>query len=504
MLREGYYAVVASHMAQRERLANFKLMLESLRKQTLPPRALWVGISCTPEMKEPLEDLLATIQLPFPVHRSSMPTDGTTRSQMKNYRALMLETPAVQAVLATTDPWLVYSDDDDEWHPARAMVYADAMDQFPGRAAYACGRTRGSTRPTMNYTDLVTRASLFCRFLQRASDAALEHKWGDMYWLSQTLAATLSSRLTFDPATVDASGEPCWMYHWRRVSYRSNTSKPAAMTLEEGHEQNALLFFASHSSRYWSRRNYLPFVGRFHNVQDPVVARALEKYYWSAGVFSHPFQELYLHVAGEVPRHRPGYLWDNKHRKLYPYQAEPLCNWLDSGQTSDLVTRPYTPYDKVFASFDTYSLDNLRTFKPSPYADDERQPLFECVRAIGFTWNEYLARRAEGKTARDLAKELLSRGYWTKAEEEHRCLIEYGASWTKGIPGRVPKWVQALGNRQWCRWCWRIAPTMKVCTGCHFASYCDAICQKAHWKEHKPLCQGLEFEENPCDVLSHH
>ena len=36
---------------------------------------------------------------------------------------------------------------------------------------------------------------------------------------------------------------------------------------------------------------------------------------------------------------------------------------------------------------------------------------------------------------------------------------------------------------------------LKACTGCHLVSYCDKLCQKAHWRNgHKDICKGIKKE----------
>ena len=39
-----------------------------------------------------------------------------------------------------------------------------------------------------------------------------------------------------------------------------------------------------------------------------------------------------------------------------------------------------------------------------------------------------------------------------------------------------------------CAHCERHEPTMSSCSRCGLVKYCGRDCQRAHWKEHKPLC----------------
>lgn len=42
-----------------------------------------------------------------------------------------------------------------------------------------------------------------------------------------------------------------------------------------------------------------------------------------------------------------------------------------------------------------------------------------------------------------------------------------------------------------CLRCEALANTMKICTGCHTAHYCNTDCQRADWLEHKQECSSL-------------
>ena len=43
-------------------------------------------------------------------------------------------------------------------------------------------------------------------------------------------------------------------------------------------------------------------------------------------------------------------------------------------------------------------------------------------------------------------------------------------------------------NRSRCEWCGKDDLKLKRCCGCGVVKYCNASCQKAHWKVHKPFC----------------
>lgn len=47
-------------------------------------------------------------------------------------------------------------------------------------------------------------------------------------------------------------------------------------------------------------------------------------------------------------------------------------------------------------------------------------------------------------------------------------------------------------SRPQCRKRERALSTFKFCSACHLAMYCGSVCQKAHWKSHKPVCKKQE------------
>jgi hypothetical protein len=58
-----------------------------------------------------------------------------------------------------------------------------------------------------------------------------------------------------------------------------------------------------------------------------------------------------------------------------------------------------------------------------------------------------------------------------------------------GVPARPRTTPQA--QAQHCYSCGKVAAEGKRlsrCSRCQVAQYCDAACQRAHWKKHKPLC----------------
>ena len=53
-----------------------------------------------------------------------------------------------------------------------------------------------------------------------------------------------------------------------------------------------------------------------------------------------------------------------------------------------------------------------------------------------------------------------------------------------------------------CTACAR-ADAGSLCSGCRFAAYCGAACQRAHWAAHKPICKAIAADvAQDADALS--
>ena len=49
----------------------------------------------------------------------------------------------------------------------------------------------------------------------------------------------------------------------------------------------------------------------------------------------------------------------------------------------------------------------------------------------------------------------------------------------------------------YCHFCYKKSASLKQCSNCQFALYCNGDCQRCHWKEHKLLCKLLKSYQNP-------
>ena len=50
---------------------------------------------------------------------------------------------------------------------------------------------------------------------------------------------------------------------------------------------------------------------------------------------------------------------------------------------------------------------------------------------------------------------------------------------------------QTKFSPRWCSRCFTKDDELKLCGNCFTASYCNADCQKRHWRKHKKLCKVL-------------
>ena len=46
----------------------------------------------------------------------------------------------------------------------------------------------------------------------------------------------------------------------------------------------------------------------------------------------------------------------------------------------------------------------------------------------------------------------------------------------------------------------KLVAKVQTCSRCKRASYCDATCQKAHWKQHKVTCKPADAVPQPLRV----
>lgn len=116
-------AMLASHLADDIRLWKLRRCLDSIRMQSDPPDAVLVHWSAAPGFAEDAEQLFSKFAsgLSCPVVVRS----GNQASQFEHYAALRHELAEYcRGDAAST--WVIFSDDDDVWHPRRSAHFGRA------------------------------------------------------------------------------------------------------------------------------------------------------------------------------------------------------------------------------------------------------------------------------------------------------------------------------------------------------------------------------------------
>ena len=114
------YAFIASHISASKRLENFMDTLSSIYRQTILPIELHVALSYTTDEEKDLEDKIK--KLNHPVLRLHL--ENKKLSQFENYQRLS------NIDNIRDDDWVMFSDDDDIWHPSRVHEYANCIGVF--------------------------------------------------------------------------------------------------------------------------------------------------------------------------------------------------------------------------------------------------------------------------------------------------------------------------------------------------------------------------------------
>jgi hypothetical protein len=131
----AWLALCASHIASPERLVVMKSMLLSWCAQSVA-LPLWISISyATDELRAAGTRLFAEFRAPKGVELVVL-QNKTSKSQFQHYAGLVARFRAKfgSDLEAARRTWLLFTDDDDTWHPQRARVYFHRLDSL-GSAA---------------------------------------------------------------------------------------------------------------------------------------------------------------------------------------------------------------------------------------------------------------------------------------------------------------------------------------------------------------------------------
>ena len=114
-------ALLASHISSRRRLEFLKLCLDSIAAQSEPPEALYLSWYAEESLAAEALSMLRGVRLPCRFRHCR-------QSRRLSQYCHLREALAAHDVEAPRDPagaaasWLIFSDDDDLWHPDRARV----------------------------------------------------------------------------------------------------------------------------------------------------------------------------------------------------------------------------------------------------------------------------------------------------------------------------------------------------------------------------------------------
>lgn len=146
-------ALCASHINSWPRLAHFRHMVHSWIDQVCPI-PLFVEMSVeTPDLADQIRVFLAKIDDPF----LTITIADNKRSQFGHYQALV-----DRLGTCYSHTWVLFTDDDDLWHPRRSETYANALANTPdlsiaSHISSVCSYTRDICK---KYADIASLAEI--------------------------------------------------------------------------------------------------------------------------------------------------------------------------------------------------------------------------------------------------------------------------------------------------------------------------------------------------------
>jgi hypothetical protein len=244
-MRTVLVGLLASDIRNTTRLAYLEDCLRSVRAQTVPLRQILLGVSTSVDMYEPVKAALAkakgafdTLGCTFRVRLSK-----TRQSQFEHYHALL---PYLEQLDPDTT-WLLFSDDDDLWHPRRVESYVMAARSAPlALAAVMCPRcavnkvslpsgtavesidasrhllVRESTQGNGadNYWSIATRLWQWRSFFEATPVEELKSIYSDVYFAMFTMPSMHREKergIRPGASIVHPVGDASnWMYLWRQ------------------------------------------------------------------------------------------------------------------------------------------------------------------------------------------------------------------------------------------------------------------------------------------------
>ena len=240
------FALLATHIRSQARLASLCACLQSITEQQTAAASVMLSWSAEPELREVVEHVLQvwSSEQTFAVQVCAQQQQ---LSQFEHYAALSQQIPHQQG-----EVWVIFSDDDDLWHPARVHNYLSAIQSWLQRddaqnlGALVCTRHCSPTGPLdappcsaaqvsallaaggaqmvgpstpdgsaainnhkQEYFDFAIRVQLLHSFVQAANQAVLSHIFADVAF-RQWIRSSPLLKVFFTP--------PDWMYFYNNIA----------------------------------------------------------------------------------------------------------------------------------------------------------------------------------------------------------------------------------------------------------------------------------------------
>ena len=216
--------LLASHISSARRLKYLQYCLRSIAEQSDPPAALYLSWYADDELAVSVSDTFAKQSLPL----RFVPLQQKQQLSQYEHLSRALHQAEKELPAAPTSTWLMFSDDDDLWHPQRTALVRKACVAHPSCEALAFSvyahpaaersrevtssaevdraldaRTAGLWVGASEIFQYAVRPDALARFLQAEPRSVRQHKFCDVRF-SQFLRHQLGHKGAF--AELDARG----------------------------------------------------------------------------------------------------------------------------------------------------------------------------------------------------------------------------------------------------------------------------------------------------------
>jgi len=222
-------ALIASHISSKVRLSNFIVCLRSIACQTHKPEKLYISfyveedVASVEDVKGTLADVLVGID-------TLLLAQSQCHSQFEHFGCIV----SALADRAAVNPWLLFADDDDIWHPKRIEGYMRAIYQHASSrtdavslpwaamplsdgplpasatavdAMLQCGNARVETMSM--YCQSAVRLAAVISFFDAAPASLLSCPFCDIGWKNHVL-----ERLHCKHVSRAADAHSHWLYYY--------------------------------------------------------------------------------------------------------------------------------------------------------------------------------------------------------------------------------------------------------------------------------------------------